>query len=108
MTVLEIVIVGYLSVGFAKFVLDISRLPFFYELITCVESKLAEDWEPGSGFRAKLLLGVTVGLSIQSWLAWPQVLYGEGILAFLQPISKHRAGEIVGQPFGLAFEFNDD
>ena len=107
MSVFELVIAAYLCVGFIKFVLNISQLPLFFQLIACVDCKLVEERGPVPGFRLRLMLGVTIGIAFISWLAWPQILRIEGLWAFLQPISKQRVAEIVGQPFGLVFELDE-
>ena len=107
MDIIQWLVTFYLSVGFAKFVLDISRLPFIYAVIMSIEAIIFES-EGHFIFRAKLLFAFTMGLSIQAWLVWPEILLNGGFLSFIQPISRERAAEIVGAPFGLRLDAGDD
>ena len=78
----------YLSVGFAKFVLDISQLHVFVRLIREVEIALGDRARPMSPGKR---WGVAAGsLLLQCFLAWPQVLWSVGLLEFLQPMKEER------------------
>lgn len=78
----------YLSVGFAKFVLDISQLHIFVRLIKEFEIALGEHARPMSpATRGAVAAG---SLLLQCLLAWPAILRAVGLLEFLQPVKEER------------------
>lgn len=93
--------VTYLSIGFAKWVLDMSRIRFLHKLVVYIDKvRSLQENQPESS-RFTLFLVIAVGMSVQTLLFWPEIVWKEGLKNFLQPISSQRACEIFGSAAGV-------
>lgn len=106
-TILTAVMV-YFAIGFAKWTLDMSRLPFLHKLIVCIDGARAEADKRERRGSAELLAVMAFGMTLQTFLFWPEILLKEGVTAFLQPISKRRAAEVFGSAAGIHVEVEED